>query len=74
MPASSSAETEAVLENIKADGSFDNLRQRLVGLIKASVRFFDLPCRRPLLPPPSPCLPAQLPDASTSTNTEAVLV
>ena len=38
VPPSSSDETEAILENIKEDGSFDRLRQQLLSLVKASVR------------------------------------
>ena len=37
VPPSSSDETEAILENIKEDGSFDRLRQQLLNLVKASV-------------------------------------
>jgi hypothetical protein len=51
VPPSSSDETEAILENIKEDGSFDRLRQQLISLVKASVSR----CSR-MLRPPSPRL------------------
>ena len=50
VPPSSSDETEAVLENIKEDGSFDRLRQQLLSLLKASVSYFVQLSQSP--PPP----------------------